>query len=168
MTTRPLRAAAPLALLSLVLTACGSAPMAGGAYPQEPTPATTDSALDLLDRAENDLRLALGGGPATPGYAQPPSAPGVGAAPAAPPPSPSVQAEASRRDDAPSSVAAGPTQLSSDPCANACRALASMERATTHLCSLAGDADARCEGARTRVKNASTRVHAECPACSGG
>jgi hypothetical protein len=174
MTTRPLHAAAPLALLSLVLTACGSAPMPGGTYPQEPTLATADSALDLLDRAETELRLALGGGPApsgtatTPEYAQPPSAPGVGAAQAAPPPSPSVQTDASRRDETPSSVAAGPTPLSSDPCANACRALASMERATTHLCSLAGDADARCEGARTRVKNASSRVHAECPTCAGG
>jgi hypothetical protein len=43
-----------------------------------------------------------------------------------------------------------------------------MERATTHLCSLAGDADTRCEGARGRVKSASARVHAECPACAGG
>ena len=168
MTTRPLRAAAPLALLSLVLTACGGAPPPSGAYPQEPTPTTADGALDLLDRAESDLRLALGGSlppAAAPAYG-PPS---VGAAQAAPPPPPApVQAEAAPRDDARSSVAAGPTALASDPCANACRALASMERATTHLCSLAGDADARCEGARTRVKNASTRVHAECPACAGG
>jgi hypothetical protein len=171
MITRELRAAAPLALLSLVLTACGgSAALSGSAYPQEPLPATADGTLDALDRAENDLRLALGGMPsAAPAatYAQPP---GMTEAPkpAPPPPSPSVQAEPAPRDDRPSSVASGATALSSDPCANACRALASMERATTHLCSLAGDADARCEGARTRVKNAGARVHAECPACSGG
>jgi hypothetical protein len=171
MTPRPLRAAAPLALLSLVLTACGGSALSGGAYPQEPLPATADGTMDALDRAENDLRLALGGAPG--GAAAASSSPQAGAAQAAPPPpaappSPSVQAEASPRDERPSSVASGPTPLSSDPCANACRALASMERATSHLCTLAGDGDARCEGARTRVKNASARVHAECPACSGG
>jgi len=168
MTTRPLRAAAPLALLSLVLTACGGAPARSSpAYPQEPTPATADGALDLLDHAENDLRLALGGSPASPGYAQP-AQPNVSGNQAAPPPAATASPLAPPRPESPSSAAAGPTPLSSDPCANACRALASMERATTHLCSLAGDADARCEGARTRVKNASTRVHAECPACAGG
>lgn len=168
MNTRSLPAAAPLALLSLVLTACGGSALSGGAYPQEPLPATADGTMDALDRAENDLRLALGQAPAA-GYAPspaqvaapPPVSPG-----APPPPSPSA-APSEAREELPSSVAAGPTALSSDPCANACRALASMERATTHLCSLAGDADARCEGARSRVKSASARVHAECPACSG-
>jgi hypothetical protein len=178
MITRKRSAAAPLALLSLVLTACGGSALTGGAYPQEPLPATADGTMDAIDRAENDLRLALGatpsGAPAASSYAQAPGMPEATKAappppPAAPPsPSPSVQGEASPRDERPSSVASGPTALSSDPCANACRALASMERATTHLCSLAGDADARCEGARTRVKNAGARVRAECPACSGG
>ena len=176
MNTRSLHAAAPLALLSVVLTACGGSALSSGAYPQEPLPATADGTMDALDRAENDLRLALGlapgGAPAT-GYASPPAQPPPPppASPPSPEPlSPSVAApsEASSRDERPSSVAAGPTALSSDPCANACRALASMERATTHLCSLAGDADTRCEGARSRVKNASARVHAECPACAGG
>jgi hypothetical protein len=171
MNTRCLSAAAPLALLSLVLTACGGSALSGGAYPQEPLPATADGTMDALDRAENDLRLALGQAPGTAsGYAQAPAQ--AAPPPAAPslPPSPSAapQPEASPREERPSSVASGPTALSSDPCANACRALASMERATTHLCSLAGDADARCEGARGRVKSASARVHAECPACAGG
>jgi hypothetical protein len=177
MNTRSLHAAAPLALLSLVLTACGGSALSGGAHPQEPLPATADGTMDALDRAENDLRLALGQAPGTAsatGYAQPPaqtSAPSpVSPSSPAPPPPPSVAtpSEASSRDERPSSVASGPTALSSDPCANACRALASMERATTHLCSLAGDADTRCEGARSRVKSASARVRAECPACSGG
>ncbi|MEP7122233.1 MAG: hypothetical protein ABJE95_15035 [Byssovorax sp.] len=172
MITCSLRAAAPLALLSLVLTACGGSALSG-AYPQEPLPTTADGTLEALDRAENDLRLALGGpamgAPAASSYAQAPGMPEPAkAAPPPAPPSPSTQAEAAPRDERPSSVASGPTALSNDPCANACRALASMERATTHLCSLAGDADARCEGARTRVKNAGARVHAECPACAGG
>ncbi len=171
MITRELRAAAPLALLALVLTACGGSALSGGAYPQEALPATADGTMDTLDRAENDLRLALGGMPSgAPGYAQAPGqldAAKAASPPPSPAPSPSVQREPSPRDERPSSVASGPTALSSDPCANACRALASMERATSHLCALAGDADARCEGARTRVKNAGARVHAECPACSG-
>jgi hypothetical protein len=172
MKLRPLRAAAPLALLSLVLTACGGSALSGGAYPQEPLPPTADGTMDALDRAENDLRLALGGmpsaAPAASGYAQAPGVSGEVKSAPLPAPPPVVQAEAAPRDERPSSVGAGPTAMSSDPCANACRALASMERATTHLCSLAGDADPRCEGARTRVKNAGARVHAECPACSGG
>lgn len=169
MNTRSLTAAAPLALLSLVLTACGGSAMPGGAYPQEPLPATADGTMDALDRAENDLRLALGQAPGTalaPGYA--PSPAQAAPPPPAAPPSPSVApSEVMQREERPSSVAAGPMALSSDPCANACRALASMERATTHLCSLAGDADTRCEGARSRVKSATARVLAECPACSG-
>ena len=177
MNTRSRHAAAPFALLSLVLTACGGSALSGGSYPQEPLPATADGTMDALDRAENDLRLALGqapgGAPAT-GYAQSPAqaaapSPASPPSPAAPPPPPSAagQSEATPRDERPSSVASGPTALSSNPCADACRALASMERAMTHLCTLAGDADTRCEGARSRVKNAFARVHAECPACAG-
>jgi hypothetical protein len=162
MIPRPLRAAAPLALLSLVLVACGSAPPPASVSPQEPAPTTADGAIDLLDRAENDLRLALGGGSAVPGYAQQAAPPMASAMPGPPPPAPAAAPEAAP----PSSVAAGATSLAGDPCAGACRALASMERATTHLCGLAGDADALCEGARARVKNASARVHAACPACA--
>src|SRR5512132_831118 len=160
MNTRSLHAAAPLALLSLVLTACGGSALSGGAYPQEPLPATADGTMDALDRAENDLRLALGqapGGAPRAGYAQSPAQVTAPSPAAPPPPSPSV-APTEARAERPSSVAAGPAAQPSDPCANACRALASMERATTHLCSLAGDADARCEGARTRVKSATARV----------
>ena len=174
MITSPLRAAAPLALLSLLLAACGGSALSGAARPPEALPETTEGTLDVLDRAENDLRRALGGMAAPSPSAAPQTEPlGAVKSSAQPPPppraAPVTQGEASPRDDRPSSVASGPPALSSgDPCANACRALASMERATSHLCSLAGDADARCEGARTRVKNAGARVHAECPACTGG
>jgi hypothetical protein len=41
-----------------------------------------------------------------------------------------------------------------------------MVRSADHLCGLAGEGDARCEGARTRVKNATDRVHAQCPSCA--
>ena len=174
MITRTLRATAPLALLSLVLTACGGSALVGASRPPEALPESADGTMDVLDRAENDVRLALGGMPGAASGAPQADPLGAGKTLGAPPPPPAPaapipsQGEASPRDDHPSSVASGPTALSSDPCTNACRALASMERAASHLCSLAGDTDARCEGARTRVKNAGARVHAECPACAGG
>src|SRR4051812_41807847 len=113
MITRKRSAAAPLALLSLVLTACGGSALSGSVYPQEPLPATADGTMEALDRAENDLHLALGGmpspAPAATTYAQ---APGAAAAPNAPPPAPppptvQAQAEPAPRDERPSSVAAG-------------------------------------------------------------
>jgi hypothetical protein len=55
-----------------------------------------------------------------------------------------------------------------DPCATACSALESMERAAKHLCDLTGDGDARCDNARSRVSGATARVSASCPACAGG
>jgi hypothetical protein len=51
-------------------------------------------------------------------------------------------------------------------CDTACRAFSSMERAAGHLCSIAGDANARCVAARARVQRASERVRAACPACT--
>lgn len=54
-----------------------------------------------------------------------------------------------------------------DPCATACSALSSMERAARHLCDLTGDGDARCDSARSRVSGATERVSASCPACPG-
>lgn len=51
-------------------------------------------------------------------------------------------------------------------CALACSALASMNRAVSHLCALAGEGDRRCEDGRTRERSATQRVHASCPSCS--
>jgi hypothetical protein len=42
-----------------------------------------------------------------------------------------------------------------------------MARAAEHLCALAGGDDGRCTNARTRVKDATARVTAACPACRG-
>lgn len=51
-------------------------------------------------------------------------------------------------------------------CAIACKALASMTRSADHLCSLAGDGDARCTEAHARVKSATDRVRSACPSCT--
>jgi uncharacterized membrane protein len=58
-------------------------------------------------------------------------------------------------------------ELATSDCESACRALASMERATSHLCSLAEEPDdqRRCDDARLRLTAARGRVHAACGGC---
>jgi hypothetical protein len=52
-------------------------------------------------------------------------------------------------------------------CAAACRALASMQRATDHLCALVEDSSdgRRCEDARKRLLAARDRVRSSCGDC---
>ena len=168
-----LRAVA-LAGLAAFLGACSASTMKAG--PVGPAPTTIDEAIAQLEAAEGDVdRLLAGGGaqpqqyaappPAytSPGYgAQPPAAGGEPVPPAAPPPAVAPARGAAGGDGAAAVQASSPN----DPCWSACRALASMERAAAHLCSLAGSGDARCASAQTRLRQASDRVHAGCPSCS--
>lgn len=71
-----------------------------------------------------------------------------------------------RPSTAPAKPAADAGSVGSS-CALACSALASMNRAVSHLCALAGEGDRRCEDGRTRERSATQRVHAACPSCSG-
>jgi hypothetical protein len=59
-------------------------------------------------------------------------------------------------------------EASAGECAGACRALASMERATEHLCQLSGEDDdrRRCDDARKRLSDARDRVRRQCGACA--
>jgi hypothetical protein len=59
---------------------------------------------------------------------------------------------------------------SAGDCASACRALASMERATGHLCALGSSDDdrSRCDEAKTKVLAARERVRSTCGVCEGG
>lgn len=52
-------------------------------------------------------------------------------------------------------------------CASACKALASMERATQHLCDLAASADDRraCDDARQKLVSSRERVRSTCGEC---
>lgn len=51
-------------------------------------------------------------------------------------------------------------------CAALCKALASMTRATDHLCELAKDGDdKRCDDAKARLESASTKVKSTCGGC---
>jgi hypothetical protein len=56
---------------------------------------------------------------------------------------------------------------SSNDCSMACRALASLERATGHLCDLATEADdrRRCEDAKSKVLRARDKIKNACGVC---
>ncbi len=166
------------------LAACGAAPMQGpsGAKGAESAPAfaasvTVDEVVAELARAEAAVDVALGGGLR---FAEAPGRAGArrdekedkalaqGTAKPAPasPAQPSAQA-APRAERGPADDRAGAAAelATQSPCATACRALASMERAVEHLCGLAGAGDARCESARTRARTAAERVRSGCPTC---
>src|SRR5262249_54223316 len=156
----------------LAVAACSTssqAPVAPSAAPEPPgqTPASaiparepgkddkeeaTDFAgqLAALNKAEAQLNMVMSG---RKDMAKEPGGTSPGKAPQ-PNPRPGVKSGESM-------------DQAGDPCATACTALASMTRATTHLCGLTGEGDSRCEDARTRVRNATDRVRASCPACAG-
>jgi len=182
------------ALLVLVAGAVASVASCGGAAMDAKAPgsapgekdgdasaSTPEAALAQLDVAERDLARALGY-PAPEALAQAPLATSMPQAGPPPPPSPPRPAEPSPRTyaeppaqpgaapsaggrDAKRTEREGPSR-GAEPCSTACSALASMERSADHLCNLTGAADNRCASARERVKNASARVSAACPACA--
>jgi hypothetical protein len=165
------RVPAVIAALAAVVLGAGSLTSCGGAAkesPRSPTgaeaPTTLDEALAGLDRAEGELDsvLSRAAPPArSPSYAEPPQAgaaqPATPPAAQPPPPATTIPADAMSQPEA--------NRLASDPCAVACRALASMGRAAEHICGLAGESDGRCGAARQRVQAASTRVRGQC-SCS--
>jgi hypothetical protein len=63
-------------------------------------------------------------------------------------------------------TAAKPVALSTDSCGVACKALASMKRATEHLCELSTDDPASCDDARARLDRATARVREVCGECT--
>ena len=112
------------------------------------------------------------------GFAQPPGqatnqqgATPSATAEAAPPPPPQdkdhMAKEGEARLAAPTTAGADAASSSTSPCETACRALASMNRAMTHICVLAGDESENCTNARERVRAATERVRQSCPECSG-
>jgi len=102
--------------------------------------------------------------------APPPPPPPAEASPAFAPPgtdrgeAPAAALRASRTD---LDRASRDLEASANDCASACRALASMERATAHLCDLATERDDRrlCEDSRSKVSSARERIRATCGAC---
>lgn len=60
--------------------------------------------------------------------------------------------------------------LAANDCGSACRALASLERATARLCELADEPDdrAKCDDAKKKLRAARDRVRSSCSSCPGG
>lgn len=152
----------PAAVVAIVLLAgCGGAlPEAGGkaAPGSDFSPGGVPEAQADLDHAEAQLNSAIG----APAYGAAPAQPSATSAPVeqradSPPPPPAAPPESAPHPTA----EAAPR----DPCATACSALASMERAADHLCVITGEGDDRCSSARGRVTRANDRVRAQCPAC---
>lgn len=110
-----------------------------------------EDALAELNRAETAVNQLLAPSP------DPAVLPSPGGSPEPRPQRPPRDAQ--KAPDTPPAIAA------SDRCEIACRALASMQSAARHLCSLAGETDVRCHNARARVQGAQTRVRAGCPSC---
>ncbi len=184
------RSLGTLAVLSAsLLAACGGAApeaMTPPAPPPQPSAAaapalqspgdkslSAEGAVAAVDSAERAIDQALGVGSQSTALAQSagqtvaPLAPPPPPAPPEPPPPPAkTRASPSREPASPkkATVEEAPRAApAAETCGTACSALASMERAAEHLCGITGAADDRCTGARTRVKNASARVHAVCP-----
>lgn len=152
----PLLAAAA----ALGAAGCGAGAVEAKSVSPKDTPLTdADSAIAELGRAEGEIRSLFG--PDAEAATVTTGTPGEPSAAPPPPDQPVAQAAAptAGRAEQVSTDAAG------DPCSIACRALASMDRAATHLCGLSGESDPACTSARERVKNASDRVSARC-ACS--
>lgn len=173
---------------TLLAAGCGASSPSTGfgetkmtSVPSEPAPQTVGEAEARFATAEQDVFGALGDKrDVDPRFATPPAgqlvqptSPGATtAAESAPPPPPTDSYRPHKEDEGRAAAGAAPVQgadaaaqQSSSPCVTACRALASMDRAATHICQLAGSDDARCTNARERVRLATERVRQSCSDC---
>lgn len=165
--------------------ACGGGPAATGgadaktaAPPEMAVPRTLDDAQAQLASAEQSVFGAFGqykleqqGGFATPpgSVTQPSGVPAPTATERmAPPPYDHKDAEERGRPGGDAAAQSAGMGASSSPCETACRALASMNRAATHICALAGDESDSCTNARERVRAATERVRQSCSECANG
>jgi hypothetical protein len=116
----------------------------------EPEPATLAEAEQLLARAQAELdqQLALNQ-PQAPAAGAPAPAPAT----AAPPADRTQRAEKSAADEAEAPPAPPP-----NPCETACRAFASLGRASEAVCRLDSQGGQRCERARQIKEDAARRI----------
>lgn len=172
MTRRPVTAEgrAPLAVaFAFAVAAAGCAASkaparsAGGAAPSAPAAESQPDGVAGADGTAPSVGHA---------YAPPPP-PGPGSTPASPAGGAGgATSRAMALQSAASEVESSQRELdvAAGDCRNACRALASMDRAAGKVCALSqGDGDGRrCEDARTRVYSARDRVRSTCGECPGG
>jgi hypothetical protein len=141
-----------------------SAPAPGGAYDAElePQPRTLAEAEAWLERAQRELQQVaqFESAPGAPAGGLGPAA----AEPAAPPAAaPAPAPDRASRDEAAAEQA--PASKAEDPCQSACRAYASLSRASVAVCRLDDPAGARCQRAQRIKAEAGQRV-ASC-GCAG-
>jgi hypothetical protein len=166
-----------LALGFCLFSACGGARTAPPA--QAPSPTSAESArASSTEKSAAQPGYAPPASPPAADYAAPPPPAASPVAPSAGAPEPQERAEAPATTDARSRYARANVQLSEArrqieiatsqrDCANACRALDSMERAAAQLCELARSSDERrtCKSAEDQVGAARDRVHTACGDC---
>jgi hypothetical protein len=166
---RPLLPAAALMLLApFALAACAEAPPPAAAPAQPPpgvfvagTPreiSPVDHEMLAIGQAEEQIDRLFPGADAPNSLRK--------AGPGVPPPPPPPPARPADRDASKDEPRAAGLAATGDPCAVACKALASMVSSAERLCHLAGENDGRCDDARARVRGASARVKSSCPGCA--
>ncbi len=141
------------AALALVLQACGASPPPPASAPAPPAAAPASAGEEA----------PAASGPAPAAAMAPPAAAPV--APAAP-----QGASSSMTADVGLELKRAEHDVANGDCPTACRALGSMEHATSFLCTAnqTPDDTDRCENARRKVKTARRRVRATCGGCPGG
>jgi hypothetical protein len=140
----------------------------GGAQQSQPPVSTTPNAPATL--RERDDGSPASAAPTGGAHIAPAESPPTPAPPPPPPPPADQPAErGAARIAARADLDRAQRELESavNDCESACRALASMERAASHLCSLAEEPDdqRRCDDAKLRLTAARGRVRAACGAC---
>lgn len=119
----------------------------------EPEPATLAEAEQLLARAKAELdQLALNQAPASAAGAPAP-APATAA-----PEAPADRAQRAEKSAAADEAEAPPAPAPPNPCETACRAFASLGRASDAVCRLDSQGGQRCERARQIRDDAARRV----------
>ncbi|MDI1449512.1 hypothetical protein [Polyangium sp. 6x1] len=171
-----------LALVPLALAACAAAPPSAGApstageaaAPAEPSPPppaatamteekVTSDDLRTPDDAEMELARWESSFLNVMGVEASAKASGADATPPSPTQQRKAPGAAPTKPVTPESMSTTGTEDS--PCHGACRAYASMKRAATRLCDLAGKEDDRCAAAQQRIDRANERLKAACPRC---
>ena len=144
-------------VLALVAVACGAA------EPEPRAPESAGGAAKSTTPADQDRARPQNAPPSQP-QPPPPSTPG-GTREYAQPPQATPQALGDPWLEFQSAQAQ--LEATTSDCAVACKALASIDRATGHVCAMTSASD-HCTSARETLKSARRKVRAECTACPQG
>lgn len=155
-----------LAALTL-LVGCASSKEA--AKPSASAPAAAGAAQPVrpaedAERTEERKKEVAAPPAQAPAPPPPQAAPGAQGAPAPLLSRQAALAQASRDLDA----AGRELDVAAGDCRNACRALASMDRAAGRICALEGRGEQRCDGAKDTLRSSRDRVKQTCGECAGG